>query len=129
MITFFSGPPPPTINGSNSDSDKIILDWSTSCTSCDEDRKADFYEVFYRTPEITEQSFQVRGRNSLSATIPNLQANTLYTVVVRITSGTIRRSSDTAYIRSDRSTAFSVTTGDLSHLEIFYNRLEHKLLY
>ena len=91
--------------------EEMNLAWLTSCTSCGEDRIADFYEVFYRASGMREQSILVVGRNSQSTTISDLSANTMYTVAVRITSAIIRTSTGTAYIRSDRSTEESITTG------------------
>ena len=109
-----SGPPAPTIESAmSSNSEEISLDWLTTRIFCCEDRRADFYEVFYRAPRKLDQSFQVNARNLQSATISNLTANTLYTVAVRINSGFTRSTSGEGYIRSDRSAEDQVTTGDL----------------
>ena len=108
----FSGPPAPIINSSISHSSKEIrLNWFTTCSSCGQDRIANFYEVLFRVSEMAKQSNLVVGRNSQFATISDLSPNTLYTVAVRIISATT--SSGKAFIGSDRSAEAQVATGDI----------------
>ena len=93
----------------------LIVSWSDPCdeVNCNDDRTADFYEIFYQSAQDGEQILTVFNSSARSAIITNFQVNTRYLVSIRTTSGIDTTLLETRrYIRSDRTDPILALTGD-----------------
>ena len=103
------------------DPNGLIVSWSDPCdeVNCNDDRTADFYEIFYQSAQDGEQILTVFNSSARSAIITNFQVNTRYSVSIRTTSGIDTTLLETRrYIRSDRTDPILALTGDF--LWFFY---------
>jgi len=108
----------PSYSAFSNHPNEITLSWTDPCDNrtCDDDRTADYYEIFYHELGInaTELLF-VADNSSRETKLLNLQTNTKYSIKIRTTSGSTHNYSEEGinFIRSDRSSSIYVVTGKL----------------
>ena len=108
----------------------LIVSWSDPCdeVNCNDDRTAEFYEIFYQSAQDGYQILTVFKSSARSAIITNFKVNTRYSVSIRTTSVIDTTLLETRrYIRSDRTDPILALTGDFlwfsmsTFLTIFLN--------